>query len=81
MARAREEVRRLQILGTESWFWILAGSGCRIPTAPATAKTTNFKASWSYKGEYILLVCLDLDLVISVVRNIYTYYEKKFIVP
>ena len=45
VARAGEEVRRLLSLGTESWFWILAGSGCRIPTAPATAKTTNFKAS------------------------------------
>ena len=45
VARAREEVRRLQILGTESWFWILAGSGRMIPTAPATAKTTNFKTS------------------------------------
>ena len=38
---AREEVRRLQMLGTESWFWILTGGGRRIPTstAPAAAKT------------------------------------------
>ena len=27
------------------WFWILAGSARMIPTAPATAKTTNFETS------------------------------------
>ena len=31
VAGARVEVRRLEIMGTASWFWILAGNGFIIP--------------------------------------------------